>query len=291
MSDKVKLFYKNYIEDATLTASSEAGSLSKENLKKYKLSKIWRTSSLVGEYISADLGQQVGINMVAFWAHNLTTAATIRIRISNDPSFATTLYDHTHYAWQPITGFDEGNFDEGGFDGLPILSDYNGFPYYTLIQLDASYNGRYIRLDFTDALNPDGYIQGGYLACGYMFNTTYDISIPSDLPSWVDPSTQYETESSDLWVAKKPKYRIASYIFEFLSKSECLITFDDLSRIIGGSRPIIILYFSSDTIYQYRYAMYGLITNASQGLIKKQVRQNTEAYSYAISLNVRELRQ
>jgi len=289
MSDIVKLFYRNYIEDATLTASSTAGSLSKENLKKYKLSKIWRTTGLSSEYISADLGQSYGLNMVAIWGHNLTTAAQIRIRIGNDPTFATNLYDQTVYAWQPVYGYDEGGYDEGGFDGLPILTDYNGFPSYTLVELDQSYNARYIRIDFTDASNPDGYIQAGYLATGYMIQPTYDVSVPSELPSWCDPSDQYETESSDLWVCKKRKYRVATYIFEFLSKSEALITFDDLSRIVGGSKPIIVLYFSDSEIYKYRYAMYGLLTNAKQGLIKRQLRQNTEAYSFGISLTMREL--
>lgn len=289
MSDKVKLFFKNYIEDATLTASSQA--ITKENLKKYKLSKVWRTTDLTSEYISADLTQAVGINFIALWGHNLTTAATIRVRIGNDATFVTNLYDTTSYAWEAVTGFDEGGFDEGGFDGVPILSDYNGYPYYTIIRLSTSYNARYIRLDITDAANPDGYFQAGYLACGYMFETEYDISIPSELPSWVDPSIQFETESSDLWVCKKPKYRVANYSFEFLSKAEALITFDDLSRIVGGSRPIILLYFSDDITYQYRYAMYGLITNASQGLIKRQLRQNTEVNSYGITISVRELRQ
>jgi len=290
MSDKVKIFYRNYIEDATLTASSEAGTLSKNNLKKYKLSKVWRTTGLVSQYVSADLTQAYGINMVAIWGHNLTTAATIRIRIGNDPTFVTNLYDTTHYAWQPIYGFDEGGFDEGGFDGVPILTDYNDLPSYTLVRLDASYNARYIRIDFTDAANTDGYIEAGYFACGYMGEMTYDISIPSELPSWVDPSIQHETEGSDLWVTKRSKYRIASYIFEFLDKAEALITWDDISRIVGGSRPIILLYFSDSVIYQYRYAMFGLITNANRGIIKRQLRQNTEANSFGVSIDVRELR-
>lgn len=289
MADKVKFLFQNYIEDATLTASSQA--ITKENLKHYKLSKVWRTTGLTSQYISAALATTGGINFIALWGHNLTTAATIRVRIGNDPTFVTNSYDETHYAWEAVSGFDEGGFDEGGFDGVPVLSTLNGYPRYTVIKLPASYNADYIRLDFTDASNADGYIQAGYWACGLLKETEYDISIPSELPSWVDPSIQYETESSDLWVCKRPKYRVASYIFEFLNKSEALIMMDDLSRIIGGSRPIIVLYFSDSVIYQYRYAMYGLITNASQGLIKRQLRQNTEVNSYGITINVRELRQ
>jgi len=130
----------NLFADAAISASSEQTLYPKENAQSFPVSDIWRSNSEVsGVYLDFDLGSAQSVDTVSITAHNLTSAATITIAAGatlGASTFSTTI------TW---------------------VEDQN-----TLVKNFASQSYRYWRVTLTDAANPDGYIQLGYVFGGVL---------------------------------------------------------------------------------------------------------------------------
>src|SRR5579864_7228691 len=64
---------------ATLAGSSQVASLPIANLQAMQPKKKWRSTGTT-EYVTADMGAAVACNGLALIGHNLTSAATLRVR-------------------------------------------------------------------------------------------------------------------------------------------------------------------------------------------------------------------
>lgn len=288
MADKVIFFYDNTIIEASLSASNETKPV--DNLKRYELNFPWIANTTTA-WFAADNGAPKAASIIALWGHNFTSTATIRVRIGDDPAFAINTYDEEFSAYELLYGYDEGGYDEGGYDGTEVVSGLEGFTKYTIIRMDQEYSGRYWRIDVTDTGNPDGNLRVGWWGMGIPLQPQYDLSLPMDLPYWVDPSEQFISEASSLFVSSRNKFRVCTLRLDFLSKSEALNEFNNLTRICGGSRPLVAILFPSDDQFgdQYRTAIYGLITSASQGMPIQLIRQDMTKNSYSVQFTLREL--
>lgn len=126
---KATIFFDDQVETATISASSEA--IDVDNLKSFQLGEKWRTTSNTNEYVQADFGESTVVPFIAFWRHNLTTQATIRVRISDNSDMSSPAFDATFYAWTGFTGYDEGGYNEGGYGGTPDISLIDEAQFYS----------------------------------------------------------------------------------------------------------------------------------------------------------------
>jgi len=284
MTEKVLILHDNKIDAATMAASSTAGTLGPDNLRDRALKKTARTTGVTGEWWRAGFGEATTISTVALWNHNLTAAATIRVRISDSADMSSPVFDTTFDAWAGIYGVDEIGLDLCGLDGTPILSALNDFKYYRVIRLGASYNGLYLRVDIDDATNADGYIQAGRLIAGVGWQPSKNFSNGWSL-DWIDPSAQVDMDDGGIWFDKRDKYRVLTLPFSYAEKADAMGGFDDLKRIVGHSRDILVMPFpAAETSEQYRTSLYGVPLRGGVSAIR-QDRLN----QFVIDMKIREL--
>jgi len=88
----MRIAYVNLIDDATLTPVSEDLIYPVENVQNQRLAKPWRTTSLTGVSVVADLGGTASVMMAAILGHNLTTSATLTISGNTTSSFVAPSY-------------------------------------------------------------------------------------------------------------------------------------------------------------------------------------------------------
>ena len=301
------IFWDNLIDDATLTASSEASTdLAVTNLQSFQLSEKWRTLTRQDEWIQADLGSTQFIPSSFLIRHNLTASATIRVRISANSDMSSPVYDVTFYAWPSLEGYDEDIYDGSryiGYDGAPIVYNDDGtlnfqeFQLYTALvhsdtayavtitTNDESYAGRYIRWDITDQANPRNYIELGWLGCGDVLQPTYDIDWNNSI-AWVDPSQIFTNYGQNVWINKRNKFRTAAASWGFLSQADARTNFNLLGAIAGGSKPVVFMQYFENTLESYSTTLYCIIETP---INIRQVRKQVDHYSYAVDMSFREL--
>ena len=127
---------------------------------------IWRTTGVSSQWISRDFGTSHKIDSVALVGHNLSPAATWRIRAGDDPAFGTNLLDQSGIvAWEPVFGLEEilegQNSEYFDLFGYPTLATRQTLLQKAIAIFDISVPiiARYLRIDFLDPTNPAGFFQ------------------------------------------------------------------------------------------------------------------------------------
>lgn len=151
------LGHENWASDATISGGSFLASRPRANMQDIRLFRLARSADLssASTYVIADLTTARPIRLVVITNHNLTAAATIRVRAATSEAGLTSAapVDVTQAVWLG-SNTPAGNTTRAG---LPIHMPC------ALVILPADRTYRWWRIDIADAANPDGYVEIGYL--------------------------------------------------------------------------------------------------------------------------------
>lgn len=128
----------NRVITGTLTASSEASGLTSAQLKNQQgaSSYAWQTAAAVtSANLRIDAGSSVTWRGFGLFRTNLTAAATVRWRVSNDATFATSIWDSGTLSNTVAAGYAQ-----------------------SVVIAASEQTGRYARVDIADAGNADGFL-------------------------------------------------------------------------------------------------------------------------------------
>lgn len=257
----MRLLYTNLFDSATLTGSSEVATLPRTNLQNKILGKVWRSTGITSQYVSADLLSAQSINCIAFLNHNFTSAATFRLRGSNISDFSTTLYDQAFDVWvSPISPTSPLNVTPLVINFLEptYLVDQNGNYFVdengNRIQTSSPTTLRYWRVDFTDAGNTDGYFQIGRMWLGQYFEPVKNINWPWEI-SWFDPSITTESLGGQPYTDIQDRRRLINFSITRLSKAEKL-TLLDIQNTVGFRNDVIISLIPDKTNTEWYYSTF-----------------------------------
>lgn len=276
-ADNALFLYRNLVDEASLAASSAL--VTADNLKDFRPSRIWRADGTTG-YVVADFGSAQNITHGAAVAYNLGTGGTIRFRAGNDASFATSLFDETKEAWSPVSGLGYDGFG-ASLGGYPLLTAINDYRPYRFWDLGGTLNCRYARWDFSDAGVAGGNIEVGRVFAGLGVQFERNVGFGWSW-QWEDPSELIDTEES-LFIVRRKQHRILRIALPGLTIGEAYGPMDDLKRIVGRSRDLMVVLFpTGDVPQQYRTTIYGV--PVEQGAI-----DNPYPTIFTTSLAIREL--
>lgn len=178
----LRMVYDNAVQRATITASSEAGTLLASNLKTQRKSSVWRsvgiTATLTATWASPEL-----ISMASLPFCNLSSAATIRVRGYTEVADTTPVFDTgTLLAVPPI------NFDQFDWGSEPLgvnafsyagagLHGVNGFPYgggsYATVWTTLTVVKKVV-VDIDDPFSEDGYLEAAIFVAGKHWSSKYN---------------------------------------------------------------------------------------------------------------------
>lgn len=170
--------WTNRAKTGTLDASAAAARLGAYQAASDQgaSSTAWQTpAATTSGWISIDAGSGVTWRMLGIFRTNLTSAATSRIRIGNDATFASNTID---------TGVVSADVADGYGQHVHVLT--------------AEITARYCRLDLDDAANPQGFLNVPLLFAGPAWQPTHNWS-PDSTESAIAEATVPTTRGGQVW--------------------------------------------------------------------------------------------
>lgn len=149
---------------ATVTASSEQGLLAVEHVQTMDPAQVWRATGCAAEWLAWTYDEDVIADAVIVAAHNLSAAATLRLRF----------YD----AGGNVVA-DSGSVSAWPTSGKPSLTDWPSF--LSLVRVVNVTPCRSGRLDIEDLDNAAGYVEVGRLIAGPSFVPEINVDLNPSL--------------------------------------------------------------------------------------------------------------
>jgi len=270
--------YDNHLDDATLSGGAWETTLPLNNLKDQQPSKVARTTNDAASstQFTADLGSRKNINVISLIHHNLSNAATWRVRISNAADFATTVVDTGTVdvvdAIEAYGELDWGAFTWGGKPSNAVLAEFNPIAFY--FNNDGAL-GQYVKIEITDTANGDEYIEMGraYIATAFIptDNVAYGVTA-----SFVDDSRSVMSRGGQVYVDTVPKRRRFGFTFHSMNEAEAYTQANEIQRQKGLSGDVLMALDVDDATNRMRQSAYGRIVDL-QPVVHQSVNHFTMA--------------
>lgn len=272
---------KTFDANGVITASSSATGTPTSNLQDDQPRNIWKSTSITSQYLVVDLGSVSTIQQIFLGYHNLTSSGTIRVRSADTEAGLTSApdSDNTYEAYTQLQGAvaDLGDHFDRGFN-------------HFFINLSSALTNQWVRLDFTDAGNPDGYFKAGRLIIGDPFQPAGGDGVNPIQQGSVrfgvrDRSPRQQTLDGSLYVTPKTKINYCSFRVQKLSESEMLDGYDEISRDMAGSGAVLVALEPNVVQRRHKKLFYGLLDAVPMTLTLK----TSEKTRYALDLSVVEM--
>lgn len=258
----VTLGFPNFADKTTLSGGSWSASLPLSNLKDRRISKRARSTdaTLASTLFQFTTDKSRIINVIAVVGHNLTTDAKYRIRGNTSASFSSPLYDS---GWQDVWS-DMANAIYGGLEweadsfwSWKMDSEEAAFyPGIAFNVLSGIINYQYWQIEFSDTGNPNGYVEIGRLFVGNSWQPTYNASFGWAL-GYEDESLVEESLGGAEYYDNRPKFRVLKFGLDYLTASEATTTALGISRMLGITDEVLVIWDKSDTTNLMRRSFLG----------------------------------
>lgn len=257
----IRIVYNNRLaENASLTASTTAGSLVVANLLSDLKSEVWRSTSTTAS-ITATWSSLTQFSCVAIPFCNLTTTATVRIRLYSDTAGTTLVLDTGAITavLVPMFGYADASMPTFGVNNFGYGGSSSAVVYFTAT------NARRMVVDIVDSSNVSGYIECSRLVVGTYWTPTNNPPIDSVRVSMSELSKQERSDAGDLFTDRGPIYKTLTFNLQYLPATDR----DYLWRITRGNgmtRPIFVSLIpeSSDAKEEAMFQVYGKLSRQSE---------------------------
>lgn len=272
----MKLIVDNKVDTATLTASpAVVSTLPVTYLQTHARSKVMRTTSLADQDIKLTWSSSNVFTAFAALRHNLTGAATWRIRIYSDAAWTTQVYDSGAILVSPAKALGELLW---GIDPLGA-SVFTGWSYaFGTMWLPSPVAGQSVKITLSDATNPAGYMELCRLFAGVHIESNVNASVGMSL-KWSESTKQTRTDGGTLYSESFEPYRDLDFSIDALTPDLRAI-FVEASRKVGMRKDIFISVFpGSGGALERDYTM-----NAKFSAVADSVAVSGDRYAHKYSL-------
>lgn len=266
-----------WIDLATMSASSVQGTLAANNVQTYRPDQVWRAIGCAAEWIQWDFGSAIDVEAVVFLAHNLGSAALVRVRLASSVAALTTSpsvdtgfvspwpnasgmpTDPDWPSWfSLLTGF---TLTEAGLElleaegGEPLEDEIGGVIEIEGEEVIPTTLNRYGRLDIVDPTNPDGYVQIGRLYAGPAFVPSTNVDINPSL-GLVSPGEVVVTPFGRTFTDDRgPPSRMITLPISALDENELTDELFELQRYVGNALDFAFCLDPARTTNFHKFAM------------------------------------
>jgi hypothetical protein len=233
MGNNIRILHFNEVDDATLSASSEASGRDVENVQDEGREKRWRSASISGQWIKV---HKTGISAkcIAMTGVNLTHSAQITVSANIADSWDEPPFSETFYVWDDFysenrTGFGEGGVGDYGVGGWDIdIALFRRLAHFRPVFIgyfSAAQSYTWWLIEFTDPGNPDGYLDVGRIYLGDYFELSAQLEYGSTKQvidqSEVSAGAGGEEEGGAEYVDLYPSYHTFQLKFQKIITTEC----------------------------------------------------------------------
>ena len=279
--------FPNLADDAIISNGRYLSTLPQRNIQDDRLDKVARsiTTALADTIHDFDLGTSRVIRIVSVLSHNLSIAATIRIRGGEDPTFTVFNYDSGFLdaypeiypsgvlAWGDA-GLWDGKAGQGELDG--------GYPIEFHHLVSPINQGRYWRVEISDVPNPDGFVDTGKLVISPGYQPSINM-IQGLTIGYETTSTSTETDGQTSFHNARVRKRKVDFRFNDIPGDEGFVKQFDIPRDRGTSQPFLFIFDPEDTFHLHRRSIWGTLRRLSPLGIPFATR-TTSAYTFVEEL-------
>lgn len=258
--------YGNQADVAALSGGSWTSSLPLANLQDRRLGRVARTSNLLtaSTKFDADFGGTRLFRTIALVNHNLSLSAQYRIRLSTAADFSTSVADTGWLGVWP-TVYPLGSLPWGSpswWSGRYSAEEVAGYTGALIYVLPTSTNARYLRVEFNDAGNADGYLDLGRLFAADGWQPTRNMVYGASL-AWEDPSEIQEALSGAEYFNERSKRRVARFGLEAMTENEALARAFDVQHQVGVTKEVLFVWDPGDSTHSLRRRFLGRLRTLS----------------------------
>jgi hypothetical protein len=230
-----------WIDAATLVASSTEGLLGVDHVQTIRPDQVWRATGDAAEYITWDFGEAIEVTAVVLLAHNLSAAATLRVRLAASAADVTA-----------SPAVDTGAVSAWPASGKP--DDPGESPFSLVMPVNATAY-RYGRIDIVDAANPDGYVEAGRLYAGPAFVPLINVDINPSI-GLISPDEAGRTAFGQAYGDNRgPAARVMQVPMSAIDEDELNDELFELQRYCGLAKDFAFCLDPGATTHFHRYAM------------------------------------
>lgn len=265
-----------FSDAATFATSSAVTTLPAINLQTMPPKQKWRASGMT-EYITIDFGSggSLACTGLALIGHNLTSAATLRLRgkATSDVTVSPTVDTTALSAW-PATG---------------VPADTYWPQYFSWLSWTSGGALRYWRLDIADGANPDGYVEAGRLMLGAYWQPTINFDLGGTPLGRDQRDVQTVTDYGEIFTDRRQRSaaRRASLQISAADKREVLDGVQEVQRLRGMHGDVACLLDPAATTDFHRFSMQAVFTAAQDHQIVPQFSGGDVMFT--VSLPLREV--
>lgn len=255
MANNLRILYNNLADSATIVPASTVTGFPVTNMQIDSKGSVYRTSTNAAEFTITWTTSQT-IDSIIFPFCNLTSAATVRVRIYSSTGATTPTVDTGYKLACPFEQITPTNWK--GATGINTYSFGGGTT--ARAYLDTPVVCAKIVVSFTDTGRT--YLEFSRILIGKAWkpvhNTKFGIST-----DFVDQSQQSRTQSGNLITDNKPSYKTLNFDLEWLTPSD-RTEFIKLIKTVGVKQSVFASIFpnDADTEKESLYQIYGKFTNS-----------------------------
>lgn len=229
-------------------------------LQDRQLANVARSTDLAtgSTQFDCDLGIARSLRVVGLINHNLSLQAQYRLRISQSGSFSDAAFDSGWgLVWPMVYAVGSVEWEEDNWWSLQYTADQiSGVTWNLIKALPANILGRYVRLEISDPLNPNGFIQAGRFFAGPAWQAGVNLSKEADL-GWETETEVDSALSGAEYFDRRYPYRVIQCAFNWLSRDEALTNPYEIIRRAGIDGEILFVYDPDDTVHAIRRQFLG----------------------------------
>ncbi|WP_041758800.1 hypothetical protein [Paraburkholderia phytofirmans] len=261
---KLMLGFPNQTDGGVL--SGGAWQVPLTNLQDPRLSRVARstTAAMADTQFDVDLKVSRKVSMFAMVRHNLTLNGRYRIRVSRDPDFNTSVFDSTlssplygsvwRQAWPRLYSPSMLDWeDPNWWDGRLPEDQRKSYPALILCVIRTPVFGRYVRFEFSDEGNPDGYLEFGRVFVSQAWSPTNNASYNPQL-GWEFDTTMDRAVDGTPYFEPRNGRRVQKFSLDWLSDDEAYGRVFETQRAAGIDQELLFVWDSDDAINLLRHS-------------------------------------
>ncbi len=233
----VRLIAPNLFDLATLTDSpSMVATLPVNNLQDMARARVARSVGLPApQYIRGDWTASQACSGFVLWRHNLTGAATLRLKLwAGSGRTGTLLYDSGSVAIGSIVPYGQYVY---GVDTYGAWL-FQNWPVACAILWFSPVSALSFELQIADPANTAGYVQASRVFLGQYFSPPDNFSYGGKM-RWEDDSTQERTDGGSLRTDSREPYRVFRFDMNWLAEAD-RAGLAEILRVSGKSRDLFL---------------------------------------------------
>lgn len=257
----MRIVTSNVSDSATLSSGDFAATLPVGNLQLEGRARVARTTNATGtKTVNGDLAAAAVVGACVLYNHNLTSAATWRLRLwSGVGQTGTLMHDSGTVGALPALGW--GEFGWGAVPwGASVF--YGWGAAFSVLWIPAV-GARSFRVEITDAANPAGYLQAKRLLVGPYFEPAVNVSYGLQL-YWEDNSTQRRTQGGSLRTDARVRFRRLKGELDHLTTAERAVAVETLHQVALRAETFISVFPGYGGALERDYSLLGKFTAMPQ---------------------------